>query len=103
MKLKEYILLILKNLAHPAGIAGLVIALLIPFLVYLGPNVGQKETIRQLDLYLPLPLFLVQLAAGITLFALLNKDFREFPHSFRHFRRIPSGTRSPHASSCRKS
>ena len=78
MKLKEYILLILKNLAHPAGIAGLVIALLIPFLVYLGPNVGQKETIRQLDLYLPLPLFLVQLAAGITLFALLNKDFREW-------------------------
>ena len=78
MKIKEPILLTLKNLAHPAGIIGLIIALAIPFLVYLGPNVGHKETIRQLDLYLPLPLFAVQLIAAIVLFCLLNKDFREW-------------------------
>ena len=78
MKLKDSISLILKNLLHPAGIAGLVIALAIPFLVYLGPNVGHKETIRQLDLYLPLPLFAVQLIGAIVLFCLLNKDFREW-------------------------
>ena len=78
MKIKEPILLTLKNLAHPAGITGLIIALAIPFLVYLGPNVGHKETIRQLDLYLPLPLFAVQLIAAIVLFCLLNKDFREW-------------------------
>ena len=78
MKLKDSISLIFKNLAHPAGIAGLVLALAIPFLVYLGPNVGHKETIRQLDLYLPLPLFAVQLIGAIVLFCLLSKDFREW-------------------------
>ena len=78
MSFKDSILLILKNLAHPAGIIGLILALAIPFLVYLGPNVGHKETIRQLDLYLPLPLFGVQLIAAIVLFCLLNKDFREW-------------------------
>lgn len=78
MKLKDSISLIFKNLAHPTGIVGLVLALAIPFLVYLGPNVGHKETIRQLDLYLPLPLFAVQLIAAIVLFCLLNKDFREW-------------------------
>lgn len=78
MKLKDSISLILKNLLHPAGIAGLVLALAIPFLVYLGPNVGHKETIRQLDLYLPLPLFAIQFIGAIVLFCLLNKDFREW-------------------------
>lgn len=78
MKLKDSISLILKNLLHPAGIAGLVIALAIPFLVYLGPNVGHKETIRQLDLYLPLPLFAIQFIGAIVLFCLLSKDFREW-------------------------
>ena len=78
MKLKDSISLILKNLLHPVGIAGLVIALAIPFLVYLGPNVGHKETIRQLDLYLPLPLFAIQFIGAIVLFCLLNKDFREW-------------------------
>lgn len=78
MKLKDSISLILKNLLHPAGIAGVVIALAIPFLVYLGPNVGHKETIRQLDLYLPLPLFAIQFIAAIVLFCLLSKDFREW-------------------------
>ncbi len=68
----------MKNLAHPGTIIGLVVALVIPFLVYLAPNIDQRETIRQLDLNLPLPLFLVQLVAGIVLFALLNKDFREW-------------------------
>ena len=77
MSFKDSILLILKNLVHPAGIIGLIVALAIPFLVYLGPNVGHKETIRQLDLYLPLPLFGVQLIAAIVLYCLLNKDFRE--------------------------
>ena len=76
--MKNFILLLLKNLAHPAGIIGLAIALVIPFLIYLAPNVGHKETIRLLDLNLPLPLFLVQLALGILLCISLNKDFREW-------------------------
>jgi len=76
--MKNYILNLLKNLLHPAGIAGTVIALAIPFLIYLAPNIKHRETIRQLDLYLPLPLFGVQLLAGIILFCFLNKDFREW-------------------------
>ena len=76
--MKTYILNLLKNLLHPAGIAGTVIALAIPFLIYLAPNIKHRELIRQLDLYLPLPLFGVQLIAGIVLFCLLNKDFREW-------------------------
>ncbi len=76
--MKNYILNLLKNLLHPAGIAGTVIALAIPFLIYLAPNIKHRETIRQLDLYLPLPLFWVQLVAGIVLFCLLSKDFREW-------------------------
>ncbi len=76
--MKNFILLLLKNLVHPAGIIGLVIALAIPFLIYLGPNVGHKDTIRILDLNLPLPLFLVQLVAAILLCFLLKKDFREW-------------------------
>ena len=76
--MKPYILGLLKNLAHPGTIVGLVISLAIPFLIYLGPNVGHKDTIRTLDLYLPLPLFIVQFVVGIVLFATLNKDFREW-------------------------
>ena len=76
--MKNYILNLLKNLLHPAGIAGTVIALAIPFFIYLAPNIKHRETIRQLDLYLPLPLFWVQLVAGIVLFCLLSKDFREW-------------------------
>ena len=76
--MKTYILNLLKNLLHPAGIAGTVIALAIPFLIYLAPNIKQRELIRQLDLYLPLPLFGAQLIAGIILFCFLNKDFREW-------------------------
>lgn len=78
--MKAFITGLLKNLAHPAGIAGLVIALLIPALIwFLGrPTGGHKEIIRQFDLNLPLPLFLVQFAAAIILFAFLNKDFREW-------------------------
>ena len=80
MKIKDNILLILKNLLHPAGIIGLIIALAIPALIwYLGlPDGGHKEIVRQLDLYLPLPLFLVQMVAFIILFAFMNKDFREW-------------------------
>lgn len=78
MKIKNDILALLKNLAHPVGIAGVVIALAIPFLVYLAPNIGHKETIRQLDLNLPIPLFCVQFALAIVLLIVLNKDFREW-------------------------
>lgn len=77
-KMKNIISLIFKNLAHPAGIIGLVVALAIPFLIYLGPNVGHKEIIRLLDLKLPLPLFLVQFGLGILLLFSLNKDFRNW-------------------------
>ena len=76
--MKNFILLLLKNLVHPAGILGLLIALAIPFLIYLAPNINHKDTIRVLDLNLPLPLFMVQLLAGILLFCSLNKDFREW-------------------------
>ena len=78
--MKAFITGLLKNLTHPAGIAGLVISLLIPFLIYYAgkPDGGHKEIIRQLDLNLPLPLFLIQLLAGIALFAALSKDFREW-------------------------
>ena len=78
MKIKNFILALLKNLAHPVGIAGVIIALAIPFLVYLAPNIGHKETIRQLDLNLPIPLFCVQFALGLLLIVVLNKDFREW-------------------------
>ncbi|MBP5247685.1 MAG: NPCBM/NEW2 domain-containing protein [Fibrobacter sp.] len=74
----KYIQTLLKNLVHPAGIIGVVIALAIPFLIYLGPNVGAKDAIRILDLRMPLPLFLVQFGAGILLFCLLFKDFRTY-------------------------
>ena len=76
--MKNSILNLLKNLLHPAGILGIIIALVIPFLVYLGPNQGHKDTIKQLDLDLPLPLFLVQLLAFIALVCFLNKDFRDW-------------------------
>lgn len=80
MKIKDSILLTLKNLLHPAGLIGLVIAIIIPAIIwFLGrPNGNHKEIIRQLDLNLPLPLFLLQMAAAIILFAFLNKDFREW-------------------------
>ena len=70
----------LKNLAHPAGIIGLIIALVIPALIwYAGlPSGSHKEIVRQLDLYLPLPLFLVQFILGIVLFVFLRKDFRDW-------------------------
>ncbi|MBQ3721104.1 MAG: NPCBM/NEW2 domain-containing protein [Fibrobacter sp.] len=80
MKIKDSILLTLKNLLHPAGLIGLVIAIIIPAIIwFLGrPSGGHKEIIRQLDLNLPLPLFLFQMAVAIILFAFLNKDFREW-------------------------
>lgn len=78
MKIKDYILALLKNLAHPAGIAGVIIALVIPFLVYLAPNIGHKETIRQMDLNLPIPLFALQFVLAIVIVVSLNKDLREW-------------------------
>ena len=76
--MKNFVLGLLKNLAHPLTIVGLIVSLAIPFLVYLAPNIGHKDAIQQLDLFLPLPLFAVQFIAGIVLFALLRKDFREW-------------------------
>ena len=76
--MKAFIIGLLKNLAHPGTIIGLVVSIAIPFLIYLGPNIGHKDTIKNLDLYLPLPLFIVQLIAAIVIFALLHKDFREW-------------------------
>ena len=78
MNYKDAILKLFKNLAHPAGIVGTIIALAIPFLIYLAPNIKHRDLIRTLDLSLPLPLFGVQLVAGIVLFCFLSKDFREW-------------------------
>ena len=80
MNYKDAILKLFKNLAHPTGIIGTIIAIAIPFFIYLygAPNGNHKDIIRQLDLNLPLPLFAVQFITGITLFILLNKDFREW-------------------------
>ncbi len=69
---------ILRNLLHPAGIAGTVIALAIPFLIYLAPNIGAKEILRVLDQKLPFWLFLGQFALGLCLFLSLSKDFRAY-------------------------
>lgn len=76
--MKDFILKLTKNLAHPSAIIGIIIAIAIPFLVYLAPNIGHKDVIKQLDLSLPLPLFLVQLLAIISLFCVMNKDFRNW-------------------------
>ena len=76
--MKSFINQLLKNMAHPGTIVGLVVSIAIPFLIYLAPNIKHRDTIQQLDLNLPLPLFGVQLIAGIILFCLLSKDFREW-------------------------
>lgn len=69
---------LLKNLIHGGTIVGLIVAIAIPFLIYLGPNVGHKATIQMLDLRLPLPLFLIQLLMGIALVVFLRKDLRDW-------------------------
>ena len=78
MNIKDAILRLFKNLAHPTGILGTLIAIAIPFLIYLAPNIKHRETIRQLDINLPLPLFGVQFILGIVIFCFLSKDFREW-------------------------
>ena len=78
MNIKDAILRLFKNLAHPAGILGTIVAIAIPFLIYLAPNIKHRETIRQLDINLPLPLFGVQFILGIVIFCFLSKDFREW-------------------------
>ena len=79
MKPQNPILLLLKNLLHPAGIIGPIIAIIIPVIIfYLGlPDGGHKDIIRFLDQSVPLPLFLLQLAAFLflTIFLIQNKDF----------------------------
>ena len=78
--MKNFIIGLLKNLAHPVGIFGTVIAIAIPLLIYFigKPDGNYKDLIRQWDLNLPLNLFIVQFALGIGLFCFLNKDFREW-------------------------
>ncbi len=76
--MKNYILGLLKNLAHPETIIGLIFAAAVPFLIYLAPNIGHKANIQKLDLNLPLPLFLAQFIAGIVLLVILRKDFRDW-------------------------
>lgn len=78
MNIKDAILRLFKNLAHPAGIFGTLVAIAIPFLIYLAPNIKHRETIRQMDLNWPLPLFGIQFILGIVLFCFLSKDFREW-------------------------
>ena len=78
MNIKDAILRLFKNLAHPAGIFGTLVAIAIPFLIYLAPNIKHRETIRQMDLNWPLPLFGVQFILGIVIFCFLSKDFREW-------------------------
>ena len=68
MNIKDAILRLFKNLAHPAGIFGTLVAIAIPFLIYLAPNIKHRETIRQMDLNWPLPLFGVQFILGIVIF-----------------------------------
>ena len=63
-----------KNLAHPMGIIGTVLALLIPFTIYLLPNIGQKELIRSADLHLPIWLFFFQMLAVIGILMHLHQD-----------------------------
>ena len=76
--MKSYIIELLKKFKAPGTFAGTLVALAIPFLISLAPNIDHRETIRQLDLNLPLPLFVAQFIAGIVLFFLLSKDFREW-------------------------
>lgn len=78
MNTKERILLMLKNLVHPIGIIGIILSIAIPVLVYLGPNLGHKNTLKWLDLNLPLPLFAAQFILGIVLLIILRKDLREW-------------------------
>ena len=78
MNIKDAILRLFKNLAHPAGIFGTLVAIAIPFLIYLAPNIKHRETIRQMDLNWPLPLFGIQFILGIVLFCFLSKDFRDW-------------------------
>ena len=69
------LLSLLRNILHPAGLVGLLVSLAIPFLVYLGPNLGHKELIGSLDLNLPFWTFTVQFVAALALFLGLGKDF----------------------------
>ncbi len=80
MNYKDAILKLFKNLAHPTGFIGTIIALIIPILIYLygDPKGSHKNIIHELDLNLPFWLFWGQLILGIVLFIILNKDFREW-------------------------
>ena len=83
MKKENPILLILKNLLHPAGFIGPIIAIAIPFTIYFigRPEGHYKHIIQFWDLKVPLPLFLAQFAAFITLAIFLRKDFRDWVKS----------------------
>lgn len=82
--MKAFINGLLKNLAHPGTIVGLLVAIAIPFLIYLAPNVGHKNIIKELDLNLPLPLFIIQFIAAAVLFISLSKDLRDYLQKYFH-------------------
>lgn len=65
---------LLKNLLHPAGIISVIVALGIPFAIYLIP----KDTLGQMDLNVAMPLFAIQTIAIIILTIVLFKDFKDF-------------------------
>lgn len=64
----------LKNLCHPLGIVAVLLSCAVPLSIYLLP----KNILRELDLSLPLPLFLVQTILVLGLVGFLFKDFRSF-------------------------
>ena len=66
----------LKNLGNPLGIIGLCLTVAVPLIIYLLP----KEILRRLDLYVPLPLFMVQ---TICIFVLVVFLFKDIVHFFK--------------------
>ena len=86
--MKAFVSNILKNLAHPATLVGIIVALAIPFFVYWAPNHGKKDLIQLLENQLPLPLFIVQFIAIIVFAVLLRKDFRDWFKSILPERKI---------------
>ncbi len=64
----------IRNLLHPAGIIGTVLAVLIPFLIYLAPHIGLKDFLAFGDMRFTFPLFLIQFLGGLLLLIFLFKD-----------------------------
>ncbi|MDR1759333.1 MAG: NPCBM/NEW2 domain-containing protein [Fibrobacter sp.] len=64
----------IRNLLHPAGIIGTVLAILIPFFIYLAPHIGLKDFLAFGDMRFTFPLFFIQFIGGLLLFISLFKD-----------------------------